>query len=244
MLKVANKTIVFVGRLKHMPRLKAIELARKLGASIQPALNASTHIVVAGIGAELKIKAAKKLGIKVIDEKTWNGIVETSPKTKQIELSLWGWGLDIEQAKLTKRQAERFMRKGVGFDEACDMLESFVGAPTDCILTCDGDEVRHLVAEPNNNASKRVGDGNYYLVKEEGQKGEWGRLIVNGGYDPAKLSVAMGTDSLNGNEWVTFSIDYDGKEFEYIGTDTNVGPDFYVIKPNGEKEEVEVLYDC
>ena len=241
MLKINGKKIVFAGRFKQTTRAEALRIARKLGALTIGSLDASANFLVAGAGADSKVKDAKKRGVRVIDEDAWMKIVEASPRAKQTELSIWGWGIDVECAKLTKRKADRIIRKGISYDELSKLLESCTSGPTDCSLTVDDGVVREIVAEPEPEPFKWGEKNTYFLVREETQKGQWGKLLIDGGFDEQKFSVSMETNDLNGVAWTIIWIDYDGKEFEFIGTETKVGPDFYIIKPDGKKEDFEII---
>ena len=224
-----------------MTRAEAFKMARKLGAFASDSLDASTNILVAGAGAESKIREAKKRGVRVLDEDSWMKIVKASPRAKQTELSLWGWGIDVECARLTKREAEQIMRKGISEDELSDLFDCCTNGPTDCYLIADDDDVRQIMAEPKSKPYKWGGKNRYFVVKRKNRKGEWGRLVIDGDFDENKLSIEMASDDIYGATWTIFCINYDGKEFEYIGTETKVGPDYRIITPDGETEDFEII---
>ncbi len=71
-----GKTIVFTGELKSFSRLQAEELARRLKANPSSGISKNTDFVVMGENSGLKYEKAKKLGIKIIDEKTFKEMLK------------------------------------------------------------------------------------------------------------------------------------------------------------------------
>lgn len=70
-----DKVVVLTGKLEKFTRNEAKEAIEKMGGKITGSVSKNTDIVVAGVDAGNKLTQAKELKIKVIDEKTFIGLI-------------------------------------------------------------------------------------------------------------------------------------------------------------------------
>lgn len=74
----SGQKIVFTGSLRTLSRAEAKVQAENCGAKVTSTVTNKTNLVVAGDAAGSKIKKAKELGIKVINEQSWLQLIGTS----------------------------------------------------------------------------------------------------------------------------------------------------------------------
>jgi len=72
---IAGQTLVFTGALEHTSRAEAKSRAELLGAKVSGSVSAKTDLVIAGEDAGSKLKKAKSLGVKVVDEAGWLNLI-------------------------------------------------------------------------------------------------------------------------------------------------------------------------
>jgi DNA ligase (NAD+) len=71
----AGKTVVFTGTLASRSREEAEALVRSLGGKTTGSVSAKTDLLVAGPGAGSKLDKARQLGVKVVDEATFDAML-------------------------------------------------------------------------------------------------------------------------------------------------------------------------
>ena len=84
---LSGKIVVFTGTLQNMTRAEAKSRAEQLGARISGSVSKNTDLVVAGESAGSKAKKAAELGVQVIDEKGWQGLLADKDSNRVAEES-------------------------------------------------------------------------------------------------------------------------------------------------------------
>lgn len=69
--KLEGKTIVFTGTLQNMTRPEAKARAEEMGGKVLSVISSKTDFLVAGEDSGSKLKKAKELGIKILNEGDW-----------------------------------------------------------------------------------------------------------------------------------------------------------------------------
>src|SRR5207247_9524713 len=77
-LPLAGKTFVLTGTLPSMTRDEASGKIEAVGGHVSSSVSKKTDYVLAGDEAGSKLEKAKKLGVKIIDEKEFRRMLETS----------------------------------------------------------------------------------------------------------------------------------------------------------------------
>ena len=72
-------TIVVTGRLETMTREAAEDLVRELGGKVGKAVSKATSVLVVGEEAGSKLTKAQQLGVRTIDEATFNRLAQEGP---------------------------------------------------------------------------------------------------------------------------------------------------------------------
>ncbi len=74
--KLAGKTFILTGTLDSLGREAAKEKIRELGGDVSESVSKKTDYVVAGSEPGSKLEKAKKLGIKILDEKEFSDLIK------------------------------------------------------------------------------------------------------------------------------------------------------------------------
>ncbi|MBU0514288.1 MAG: NAD-dependent DNA ligase LigA, partial [Proteobacteria bacterium] len=74
---LAGKTVVLTGTLAGLTRDQARDLIERRGGRVTGSVSPNTDLVVAGENPGSKLDKARRLGIRVIDERTFEGLVQT-----------------------------------------------------------------------------------------------------------------------------------------------------------------------
>ncbi len=74
---------VFTGELEKYSRTEAENIVKSLGGRVSSSVSRETDFVVAGPGAGSKLEKARKLGVKIIDEKEFLGIINLKKDEKR-----------------------------------------------------------------------------------------------------------------------------------------------------------------
>jgi DNA ligase (NAD+) len=77
-LPLAGKTFVLTGTLPSMTRDEASAKIEALGGHVSGSVSKKTDYVLAGGEAGSKLEKAKKLGVKIISEKEFRRLLESS----------------------------------------------------------------------------------------------------------------------------------------------------------------------
>jgi DNA ligase (NAD+) len=81
--ELASKTFVLTGTLPSLSRDEASELIRNAGGSVTSSVSKNTDYVLAGKNPGSKLDKAHQLGVRVLTEKEFLQMIESSPKEKK-----------------------------------------------------------------------------------------------------------------------------------------------------------------
>jgi hypothetical protein len=113
-------------------------------------------------------------------------------------------------------------------------------------LSVNGEEVDSFDIDEHPSGSEKpfkLGQrGKYYLVNEDWEKGEWGKLCISEVFDRSKLEVSVSSYDLNGYGFRYFEISYDGEDFEF-GSTSSKGETCFMLTPDGEKLDIDFTDD-
>ena len=73
---ISGKTFVLTGTMSAMSRDEAKQLIKNSGGKVSGSVSAKTDYLVAGEEPGSKLDKAKKLGVKVVDEKEFLGLLK------------------------------------------------------------------------------------------------------------------------------------------------------------------------
>ena len=68
---LSGKSVIFTGTLEKMTRAEAKKKAEDLGMKVVGSISAKTDFVVAGSEAGSKLKKARELSLKILNEEEW-----------------------------------------------------------------------------------------------------------------------------------------------------------------------------
>ncbi len=75
-VNLGGKSFVFTGELKSFSRQEAETMVRSFGGDPVSSVSKKTDFVVAGINPGSKYEKASKLGVKIISEKEFRGMIK------------------------------------------------------------------------------------------------------------------------------------------------------------------------
>ena len=79
---LANKTFVFTGTLKTITRSSGKDIVSKYGGSTTNSISKKTDFLVSGASAGSKLRKAKDLNIKILNEKEFLEIININEENK------------------------------------------------------------------------------------------------------------------------------------------------------------------
>jgi hypothetical protein len=154
------------------------------------------------------------------------------------KLKFYGRYVRVEYLEVSEDQAQEAIETGIVqdvFQEDCDTIAGVVSG----WIFVDDEEVGTLCLKSENcpNASVTRLSANS-LVSEEHGKFESEEIIIDGDYDPSKLSLEMERIEFHNEMYEVYTVCYDENEIEFAWSDSKIS-EFRAILSDGSQQDVE-----
>ncbi len=180
------------------------------------------------------------------------------------KLTLYASTIEFAQKIIPKNEYDRYLREGISqseyeyatvasgpvFDGPYSVSLEIDDAPDQNFNKYFGEKYSRKARESaaiSASKSKDNSDGvaRYALIGESWTKRSWYELTIYEEFDPSKIEVFVSVTPIFGKRAVleTFSISYNGKEFEYAGGHGESYADCCVSDADGKTEWIEVRND-
>ena len=154
------------------------------------------------------------------------------------KLKFYGRYVRVDYLEVSEDEAQEAIETGVDeevFQEDCDTIAGVVSG----WIFVDDEEVGTLCLKSENcpNASVTRLSANS-LVSEEHGKFESEEIIIDGDYDPSKLSLEMERIEFHNEMYEVYTVCYDENEIEFAWGDPKFS-EFRAILSDGSQQDVE-----